>query len=132
MTTDEALDLALEALEEIALAGMSGTGQEGNEAMTNWHARQAWKFIGIAARALEPIKQARALDKKAENARELGLDYEPVQERNFCERCGKRLGDYIHTCTPPAAPVQKPVAWVEYETGNHTCTPPHNVEAKTT
>ena len=28
----------------------------------------------------------------------------PVQERNFCERCGKRLGDgHIHTCTPPAA-----------------------------
>jgi hypothetical protein len=27
----------------------------------------------------------------------------PVQERNFCERCGKRLGDFIHTCTPPAA-----------------------------
>jgi hypothetical protein len=29
----------------------------------------------------------------------------PVQqERNFCERCGKRLGsvDHIHTCTPPA------------------------------
>ena len=24
-------------------------------------------------------------------------------ERNFCERCGKRLGDseHIHTCTPP-------------------------------
>jgi hypothetical protein len=101
-----------------------------------------------------------ALDKKAENARELGLDYEPVlkdssnyrydppvaepvaylcenavghkyfrwkkpsstykpialyttppaaqpapvQERNFCERCGKRVGGEgdIHTCTPPA------------------------------
>jgi nitroreductase len=57
---DEALKLALEALEEIALAGMSGTGQESDEAMTNWHARQAWKFIGIAARALEPIKQARS------------------------------------------------------------------------
>jgi hypothetical protein len=27
----------------------------------------------------------------------------PVQERNFCERCGKRLGDFIHTCTPPTA-----------------------------
>jgi hypothetical protein len=29
----------------------------------------------------------------------------PVQERNFCERCGKRLGGDgdIHTCTPPAA-----------------------------
>jgi nitroreductase len=56
----EALDLALDALEEIALAGMSGTGQESEEAMTAWHARQAWKFIGIAARALEPIKQALA------------------------------------------------------------------------
>jgi nitroreductase len=78
-TTDEALKLALEALEEIALAGMSGTGQESDEAMTAWHARQAWKFIGVAARALEPIKQARALDKMAENARELGLDYEPAQ-----------------------------------------------------
>jgi hypothetical protein len=31
----------------------------------------------------------------------------PVQERNFCERCGKRLGSGIHTCTPPAAPVQE-------------------------
>jgi len=34
----------------------------------------------------------------------------PVQERNFCERCGKRVGGEgdIHTCTPPAqpAPVQ--------------------------
>jgi len=26
-----------------------------------------------------------------------------VQERNFCERCGKRLGSGIHTCTPPEA-----------------------------
>ena len=27
----------------------------------------------------------------------------PVQERNFCQRCGQRLGDaeHIHTCTPP-------------------------------
>ena len=83
-------------------------------------------------------KRQIALDKKAENARELGLDYEPSawlvefengeqelhfdeqsvgevhtplyttppaaqpkQERNFCPRCGKRVGDYIHTCTPP-------------------------------
>jgi hypothetical protein len=49
----------------------------------------------------------------ANNARDLGLDYEPAaQERNFCERCGKRLGGdgHIHTCTPPAAqpaPVQE-------------------------
>jgi len=36
----------------------------------------------------------------------------PVQERNFCERCGKRLGSGIHTCTPPAAPVQEPDEWL--------------------
>lgn len=62
MTPQErkALNLALEALEEIALAGMSGTGQESHEGMTAWHARQAWSFIGIAARALGPIKEALA------------------------------------------------------------------------
>jgi hypothetical protein len=81
---------------------------------------------------LTRLKASIALDKMADNARELGLDYEPalmqqpatldemhaigngimygeqpapVQERNFCERCGKRLGGdgHIHTCTPPAA-----------------------------
>jgi hypothetical protein len=51
----DALSIATEALEEIALAGMSGTGQESDEAMTEWHARQAWKFIGIAARAKSAI-----------------------------------------------------------------------------
>ena len=34
-------------------------------------------------KAIAAIKQALALDKKAENARELGLDYEPVQQP-FC------------------------------------------------
>ena len=41
------------------------------------------------------------------------------RKRNFCERCGKRLGgaDHIHTCTPPqpapqAAIEQEPVAWI--------------------
>ncbi len=47
-----------EALREIALAGMSGTGQEGEEAMRAFHARQAWKFIQIAARALMPDSTA--------------------------------------------------------------------------
>jgi hypothetical protein len=60
---------------------------------------------------VERLKASIALDKMAENARDLGLDYEPaVQGRNFCERCGKRLGGegHIHTCTPPAAPAQEP------------------------
>jgi hypothetical protein len=39
-------------------------------------------------------KKAAALDKLAQPAQ---------QERNFCERCGKRTADLtvIHTCTPP-------------------------------
>ncbi len=41
----------------------------------------------------------------------------PVQERNFCERCGKRLGDgHIHTCTPPEAPRQ----WIGLTEEEHT------------
>lgn len=55
---DAALSIAMDALEEIALAGMSGTGQESEEAMRDWHARQAWKFIGIAARAKSKIDAA--------------------------------------------------------------------------
>jgi hypothetical protein len=54
MTKDEALDMALEFVE----ANHSG-GPDAFELIT-------------------AIKQARALDKMADNARELGLDYEPV------------------------------------------------------
>jgi hypothetical protein len=54
MSKDEALDLALEALE-----GADEIDCDMRDAIT-------------------AIKQARALDKMAENARELGLDYEPA------------------------------------------------------
>jgi hypothetical protein len=97
-----------------------------------WRDIPSWRLYEIKERitALQSIISQDALDKKAENARELGLSYEPVpvktysggkawpvqpapvQERNFCERCGKRLGGegHIHTCTPPAAQpvVQEP------------------------
>jgi nitroreductase len=54
----QAMEQALEALEEIALAGMSGTGMESEEGMRDWHARRAWEFIGIAARALPALRAA--------------------------------------------------------------------------
>jgi len=60
MTKDEALDLALEALEEaceIVGAAWTWRNEKGRPAIT-------------------AIKQARALDKKADNARELGLQAE--------------------------------------------------------
>jgi hypothetical protein len=70
------------------------------------YGEQDWLDSCKAITALQSIIAQHALDKKAENARELGLSYEPtpVQERIFCERCGKRLGGegHIHTCTPPA------------------------------
>lgn len=59
-TEREALSAAIDALEEIALAGMSGTGQETKEGMRDWHAHRAWEFIRIAARALEPARTALA------------------------------------------------------------------------
>ena len=41
------------------------------------------------------------------------------QERFFCERCGKRLSDGIHTCTPPAeAEKQEPVGHADFEINN--------------
>lgn len=58
--SDEPVRLALDALEEIALAGMSGTGQESEEGMQAWHARRAWDFIGIAARARDEVRAALA------------------------------------------------------------------------
>ena len=72
MTKDEALKLALAAIES-----------------------EGWCDTEIVITA---IKQALALDKKAENARELGLDYEPCCKDQTCPKC-------------KPAPVQ-PVAWV--------------------
>jgi hypothetical protein len=81
MTKDEELDLALEALD-------------------------AWlptvpNLIEKKKAAITAIKQARALDKKAENARELGLDYEPVLKDNSNYRYDP--------------PVAEPVAWAHKE-----------------
>jgi hypothetical protein len=61
MTKDEILKLALEAL-------------EGNTTNPVIDPDQA----AIEDQAINAIKQALALDKKAENAREFGLDYDPA------------------------------------------------------
>jgi len=67
VTTEEALDLALEALEYTTTMSKFLLNKDAD--------------VGPmlkAEKAITAIKQARALDKKAENARELGLDYEPA------------------------------------------------------
>jgi len=68
MTKDEALDLALEAIQ-------SDLG--------TYNIPPTSKML----EAITAIKQALALDKMAENARELGLDYEPVGEAYLCDKC---------------------------------------------
>ena len=52
----EALSLAVEALDRIAFAGMAAPPEMSKEARTEWHAKQAFVFIGIAAWALESMK----------------------------------------------------------------------------
>ena len=75
----EALKLALEALETCDEAA--------------WHSEDDFGLAQIydenkVVQAIASIKAALA---------------QPVQERNFCSRCGKRTADLtvIHTCTPP-------------------------------
>ncbi len=51
------------------------------------------------------VERQQALDKKAENARELGLDYEPVP---WIENM---TIDSTNELSKPTTPVQKPVAW---------------------
>ncbi len=65
MTKDEALDLALEALKSCDQVYGSEVGYQ-------------YFSQSTVDKAITAIKQVRALDKKAENARELGLDYGPV------------------------------------------------------
>jgi hypothetical protein len=95
MTKDEALKLALEALEN----GMKFVWTDPE--------REAG-FVAIDA-----IKEALAQPAQATSGWSLRYVYfdengiplmhrEP-EERNFCQRCGKRTADLttIHTCTPP-------------------------------
>jgi hypothetical protein len=66
-TKDEALKLALKALDTC-------------DGGTSWGDPYQRFDPKLVEKAITAIKQALALDKMAENARELGLDYEPVQE----------------------------------------------------
>jgi len=67
---------------------------------------QACKAIAILRTAIEQAERQQALDKKAENARELGLDYEPVP---WIE---KMTIDSTNELSKPTTLVQEPVARV--------------------
>jgi hypothetical protein len=88
MTKDEALKLALEAL--------------------GW--TDEWRPQGLKEEAITAIKEAlanEALDKMAENARELGLDYEPEQPKVRTGNC-LRVG----VCASEGHKIQPQRTWI--------------------
>ena len=87
----EVMKQALEALEQV------------KPLYTKQHA------IAALRQAIEQAERQQALDKKAENARELGLDYEPVP---WIE---SMTIDSTNELSKPTAPVQEPVAWMSKE-----------------
>lgn len=106
-TLKQALAVAMDALGEIALAGMSGTGQESEEGMREWHARRAWEFIGIAAKArtaIAAIEQHKPVVRMPTNE-EMGIvpskfkncPYLSCHEfaiRKAAEVCGLTIGEH--------------------------------------
>ena len=106
MTNKEVLKLALEALKT-----------------ADWYIDQL-EMIVYSADDLETHHERakvqaviKALEEALANHCEDNLDMvkqEHPIERNFCERCGKRAFDGIHTCTPPAKQEQgEPVAEIK-------------------
>ena len=91
MTKDEALKLALEALEEYA--DHEGKTRAADKAIT-----------AIQAALAQPEQEPVAWEQF----------HEHLVERNFCPRCGKRTADLttIHTCTPPQTIADEHIAKV--------------------
>lgn len=57
-------DRLLDALTDISMAGMSDVPDATEESTTRWHARRAWEFIGIAARAVTEVRAMRKENKE--------------------------------------------------------------------
>jgi hypothetical protein len=102
ISTERALDLALETLESIQAAYPCET----------------------VGKRITAIKQARALDKKAENARELGLDYEPVPVQEFSYKGPEELWLQLHgdcsddELTDPVDYTDDSVTWCWHQINN--------------
>jgi len=97
MTKDEALKLALEALENMSTA-LREDDVLGRDIELMLNAITAIKEA-LAQPEQEPwCMKMNGCKTKCEDCPD-----KPPEERNFCQRCGKRTADLttIHTCTPP-------------------------------
>jgi hypothetical protein len=104
MNKDEALKLALEALEN-SVDHVREDAYNAEQLYGNYPARQG-KVRGLKVladdheKAITAIKAAlanEALERKAENARELGLNYEPLETKDYPEQMAK-LGWQVIDC----------------------------------
>ena len=110
MTKDEALTLALEALDGSISLTMAKIALR-HEAITAIKEALAQPDAFEQGRQ-EGMKQERALWELSKLGQEIEAQPErdpwreavaQPEERNFCPRCGKRTADLtlVHTCTPP-------------------------------
>jgi hypothetical protein len=126
MTKDEALSLALEAFNDLAAW---------NDGEIGGHMDEPYS-AEIARKAITAIKEAlanEALDKMAENARELGLDYGPEQEPvawakfsakgNIIDLLSEPDDDYTPLYTAP--PQRKPLTDEEILSISADCAATH-------
>ena len=103
MTKDEALKLALEALEEYhygeARIILRQALEEPVQEPVAWADKESLDQI---ANFDATIYAKGGFDNAAPLYTTPPLPVQP-EERNFCQRCGKRTADLtvIHTCTPP-------------------------------
>jgi len=96
----EAMKLALEALKRLKAYGNVFRFRQDEQNPYD----QACEAIAILRTAIEQAERQQALDKKAENARELGLDYYiPCCKDQTCPKC--------------VAAKQEPVAWMIWTHG---------------
>lgn len=90
--SNDKLREALELIDEIVLAGMSGSGQESQEGMRDFHANQAWKFISIAALAKGKLSEALAQPAVAQPECEIE---QLIHERDHRDEIIDRLCDAV-------------------------------------
>ena len=104
MTKDEALNLALEALEDRTSLRKWQTARDAvNAALAQPEQEPEW-YHGVDQRGCNRFYHKTEV-RPREFSTQLYIAPPEPEERNFCPRCGKRTADptTIHTCTPPIA-----------------------------
>lgn len=100
MNANELADIQAFKTEELTM-------WERNHTAAMLRAQQA-EIEALKAKCLDEITKRVYAERATEVVQELYTHpAELTDEVYFCSRCGKRLGDGIHTCTPPADILRK-------------------------